>query len=139
MPNAPNQKRAGIPALIVTLCSRLLNLVVGRPLDQHAYACYASTAEPRQSVVQPSFPRSRAEEMMIQILSLSKDPISLTQIAREIELSDPTILSGKTPRSSLYSIVHRREKRRDLAGLSRLFSQQIIHREVYFALQSQHN
>jgi transcriptional antiterminator len=89
--------------------------------------------------VEPSFPRSRAEEMMIQILSLSKDPISLTQIAKEIELSDPTILSGKTPRNSLYSIVYRREKRRELAGLSRLFSRQVIHREMYFTLQSQHN
>jgi hypothetical protein len=91
--------------LIVILCSRLLNLVVGRPVDQHACACYSSTVEPGQTVVRPSFPRSRAEEMMIQILGLSKDPISLTQIVKEIELSDPTILSGKTPRSSLYSIV----------------------------------
>jgi len=77
--------------------------------------------------------------MMIQILNLSKDPISLTQIAKEIELSDPTILSGKTPRSSLYSIVYRREKRRELAGISRLFSQQVIHKEIFFSLQSQHN
>ncbi len=89
--------------------------------------------------MEKAFPRSRAEEMMIQILRLSERPVALTQIAKKIELSDPTILSGKTPRSSLYSIVYRREKRRQNAGLKRLFSQQIIHREIYFILQSQHH
>ena len=59
--------------------------------------------------------------MMIHILRFSKRPVSLAQIAKEIELSDPTILSGKTPRSSLYSIVYRWEKRREQAGLSRFF------------------
>ncbi len=89
--------------------------------------------------VEPSFPRSRAEQMMIRILRVTTNLVSLAQIAKEIELSDPTILTGKTPRSSLYSIVYRREKRREDAGLKRLFKQQVIHREIHFTLNSQHN
>lgn len=66
-------------------------------------------------------PRSRAEELMVEILKRRKSPMTIAEIVDAILKQEPDALSGATPRNSMYSIVFRREKRRKENGLAPLF------------------
>jgi hypothetical protein len=56
--------------------------------------------------------RSRAEELMVEILKKRKTPMTLGEISDVILRQEPSVLAGATPRNSMYSIISRREKRR---------------------------
>lgn len=65
--------------------------------------------------------RSRAEELMVEILRRRKSPMTLGEIVDVILLQEPTALGGATPRNSMYSIVFRRERRRKESRMPLLF------------------
>lgn len=65
--------------------------------------------------------RSRAEELMVEILRRRKSPMTLGEIVDVILSQEPTALSGATPRNSMYSIVFRRERRRKESRIPLLF------------------
>lgn len=49
---------------------------------------------------------------MVDVLAVSKQALTLGEIVSEILSRNPSALTGKTPRKSLYSVIYRREKRR---------------------------
>lgn len=59
--------------------------------------------------------KSQIESLVIEILKL-KTALSLAQLVEEIQLRDKALLSGKTPKNSLYSIILRREQKRITCG-----------------------
>lgn len=78
--------------------------------------------------------KSKAEELMIEVLKEYKDGMSLFGIVQEILQKDPECLVGKTPINSLYSIVYRKEKRRVENGELPLFEKVVFHRETLYKL-----
>ena len=66
-------------------------------------------------------PRSRAEELMVEILRRRKSPMTLGEIVDVILQQEPSVLAGETPRKSMYSIVFRRENRRKGSRIPLLF------------------
>ena len=56
--------------------------------------------------------KSTSEQLMVNILAKSKQPLTLNEIVSEILSINPSALSGNTPCKSLYSVIYRREKRR---------------------------
>jgi hypothetical protein len=65
--------------------------------------------------------KSTSEQLMVEVLAESKQALTLDEIVSEIHSRNPSALTGKTPRNSLYSVVYRREKRREKRGLQVLF------------------
>lgn len=70
------------------------------------------------STLQPS---SRAEELMIEILARRRTPMTLGEIVDAMLRQEPSVLSGATPQKSMYSIIFRREKRREAGEMPLLF------------------
>lgn len=80
--------------------------------------------------------KSDVEDLMVQILNRKKLPMSLGEIIDEIKTLSPTLLTGKTPRNSLYSIIYRREKRRVDAGEKPLFKTTEERREILYSINN---
>lgn len=64
---------------------------------------------------------SASEKLMVDVLRDADKSLTLDEIVEQILHRNPTALSGKTPKNSLYSVVYRREKRRKERGLPALF------------------
>ncbi len=78
--------------------------------------------------------KSNIEDLMVAVLKKKKLPMSIGEIADAIMEVDSSLLSGKTPRNSLYSIVYRREKRRVENGEKTLFKITEERRVILYSL-----
>lgn len=78
--------------------------------------------------------KSASEQCMVDILEESKQELTLNEIVSEILRRNPTLLSGKTPKKSLYSVLYRREKRRLEYGLPLLFKTIKRRNTTYYSL-----
>jgi len=80
--------------------------------------------------------KSQIESLVIEILKL-KTSLSLVQLVEEIQLRDKNLLSGKTPKNSLYSIIIRREQKRiDCGGLP-FFKVNRVGRNNFYSLNKE--
>jgi hypothetical protein len=79
---------------------------------------------------------SDAEDLMIEVLTQMDKPLTLTEIVKEIHKVSPNVLTGKSPRNSLYSIIYRREKRRIETGVPTLFDTFTERRDVLYTLRN---
>jgi hypothetical protein len=77
---------------------------------------------------------SITEELMVSVLKKQRKPLRLPEIVDEIRRLNPSVLDGKSPRNSLYSIVYRRERRRVERGEKALFLITQERNEVYYSL-----
>lgn len=77
---------------------------------------------------------SVTEDLMVSVLKKQRKPLRLREIVDEIRRLDPSVLDGKSPVNSLYSIIYRREKRRKEAGGKTLFRVTQEWNEVYYSL-----
>lgn len=80
--------------------------------------------------------KSTSEQLMVDVLADAKQALTLDEIVSEILIRNPSALTGKTPRNSLYSVVYRREKRRAVRGLSSLFKTSMRGGATYYGLSS---
>jgi hypothetical protein len=71
---------------------------------------------------------------MVNVLADSKQALTLNEIVSEILSRNPSALTGKTPRNSLYSVIYRREKRRAARGLHALFKTTTRGGATYYSL-----
>lgn len=78
--------------------------------------------------------KSTSEQLMVDVLTESKQALTLDEIVSEIISRSPTALGGKTPKNSLYSVIYRREKRREERGLHALFKTTIRGGATYYSL-----
>lgn len=78
--------------------------------------------------------KSNIEELMVTVLKSKNIPMSIGEIANEIINIDSSLLSGKTPKNSLYSILYRREKRRVENGEKTLFKITEERRVILYSL-----
>jgi len=78
--------------------------------------------------------KSTSEQLMVDVLTESKQALTLDEIVSEILSRNPAALTGKTPRNSLYSVVYRREKRREERGLHALFKTATRGGATYYSL-----
>lgn len=78
--------------------------------------------------------KSTTEQLMIDVLAKSKQALTMDEIVSEILSNNPSALTGKTPRNSLYSVVYRREKRRAERGLQALFKTTTRGGATYYSL-----
>jgi hypothetical protein len=58
---------------------------------------------------------SKLEDLMARVLKKSKTPLTLHEIVELITKIEPSIFTGAHPVNSLYSILYRKEQRRELA------------------------
>ena len=65
--------------------------------------------------------KSKSETMMLEVLKEAIEPLNLIEIVQLIHKKDTSVLSGKSPEKSLYSIIYRREKTRKSLGLQSMF------------------
>lgn len=68
---------------------------------------------------------SIAEHLMVDVLGQADKPLTLIEIVTKILQVNPSALTGKTPKNSLYSVLFRREKRRTEMGHQPLFKKTI--------------
>ena len=59
---------------------------------------------------------SRLEKLLVETLEESKSALTLREIVYRIEEKSHGVFSGETPVNSLYSVILRREKRREQRG-----------------------
>jgi hypothetical protein len=78
--------------------------------------------------------KSTSEQLMVDVLAESKQALTLDEIVSEITSRNPSALTGKTPRNSLYSVIYRREKRREERGLHALFKTTTRGGATYYSL-----
>ncbi|EMH4138714.1 hypothetical protein RGJ21_003558 [Serratia marcescens] len=78
--------------------------------------------------------KSELEQMVIEVLKRSKEPLSLLKITEKIIEVAPSLLRGATPSNSLYSIIYKREKRREADGDTAVFLRLNKGRLVYYTL-----
>ncbi len=78
--------------------------------------------------------KSTSEQLMVEVLADTKQALTLDEIVSEIQRRDPSALTGKTPKNSLYSVVYRREKRRAERGLNSLFKTKTRGSSTYYSL-----
>jgi hypothetical protein len=78
--------------------------------------------------------KSISEQLMIDILTKSNQPLLLDEIVKKILVLDPSALTGKTPMKSLYSVIYRREKRRTERGTESLFEKTTRGGATYYTL-----
>lgn len=78
--------------------------------------------------------KSTTEQLMVDVLAKSKQALTMDEIISEILSRNPSALTGKTPRNSLYSVVYRREKRRAERGLPALFETTTRGGATYYSL-----
>jgi len=58
---------------------------------------------------------------MVEVLMDTNQMLTLDEIVDLILAQNPAVLTGKTPKKSLYSVIYRREKSRKERGISPLF------------------
>ena len=73
---------------------------------------------------------------MIAVLTTNEKPMSLLEIVEQIKHLDSAVFNGKTPRNSLYSIIYKREKKREENGEKTLFKAIKIRRDVLYSLNT---
>ena len=78
--------------------------------------------------------KSEVEDLMVYVLKKKSSPMSLGEIVEEMKKLSPELLTGKTPKNSLYSNLYRREKRRIDAGEKPVFKTTEERREVLYSL-----
>jgi hypothetical protein len=78
---------------------------------------------------------SVSEQLMIAVLTEVDQPLTLDEIVSRMLAINPQILIGKTPKKSLYSIVYRREKRRQVKGLPLLFETSIRGGATHYSIK----
>ena len=78
--------------------------------------------------------KSEVEDLMVYVLKKKSSPMSLGEIVEEMKKLSPELLTVKTPKNSLYSILYRREKRRIDAGEKPVFKTTEERREVLYSL-----
>lgn len=78
--------------------------------------------------------KSKVEELMIEILSKSENGLTLNELVKLIREIDPSLLSGKNPNKSLYSIIYRRELRRKKLNVACLFKIDTSRRDSTYSL-----
>lgn len=66
--------------------------------------------------------KNSLENLAIRVLKRSKNPLTLHQMVDEIKKIDPSVLRGKSPSKSLYSVIYRKEKEREKEGIKNVFS-----------------
>ena len=76
---------------------------------------------------------------MVEILSKSDHGLTLNELVKLIRDVDPSLLTGKNPNKSLYSIIYRRELKRKELNLTRLFKVDTTRRDSTYSLPSQEN
>lgn len=67
---------------------------------------------------------SLLEDYMVEALLKSKKPMTINEITSYITKNHPDAFRGKTPRNSLYSVIYRKEKRRQERGEHLLFKKE---------------
>jgi len=77
---------------------------------------------------------STSEQLMVEVLEDAKQALTLDEIVSAMQNRDPSVLTGKTPTKSLYSVVYRREKRRSERGLKALFKTTSRGGSTYYSL-----
>ena len=77
---------------------------------------------------------STSEQLMVEVLEDAKQALTLDEIVSAMQNRDPSVLTGKTPTKSLYSVVYRREKRRAERGLEALFTTTTRGGSTYYSL-----
>jgi len=80
--------------------------------------------------------KSQIESLVIEILKL-KTALSLAQLVEEIQLRDKALLSGKTPKNSLYSIILRREQKRITCGGLPFFKVNRVGKNNFYSLNKE--
>lgn len=78
--------------------------------------------------------KSKVEELMIEILSKSEHGLTLNELVKLIREIDPSLLSGKNPNKSLYSIIYRRELKRKKLNVACLFKIDTSRRDSTYSL-----
>ena len=71
---------------------------------------------------------------MIEILSKSEHGLTLNELVKLIREIDPSLLSGKNPNKSLYSIIYRRELKRKELNVACLFKIDTSRRDSTYSL-----
>lgn len=96
---------------------------------------HAMLSEKRWSLIM-SWDRntSTSEQLMVEVLEDAKQALTLDEIVSAMQNHDPSALTGKTPKKSLYSVVYRREKRRAERGLKALFKTTTRGGSIYYSL-----
>ena len=74
------------------------------------------------------------EKSMVEVLSSSKKPLTLREIAKRIREKYPESLIGSTPVNSLYSTIYRREIQRVERGHEKLFNQVTKGNTTYYSV-----
>tara|TARA_B100000929_G_C15341027_1_gene364148 strand:+ start:275 stop:574 length:300 start_codon:yes stop_codon:yes gene_type:complete len=64
---------------------------------------------------------SASERLMVDVLRDAAEALTLDEIVEQILDRSPATLGGRTPKKSLYSVIYRKEKRREERGLPVLF------------------
>ncbi len=59
---------------------------------------------------------SQLEKLLVEILEEAENALTLREIAVRMEKKSPGTFLGETPVNSLYSVISRREKRREQRG-----------------------
>ena len=77
---------------------------------------------------------SASEKLMVDVLRDANQALTLDEIVEQILDRNPAAFVGKTPKKSLYSIVYRREKRREEQGIPALFKTLIRGGARYYSI-----
>lgn len=77
---------------------------------------------------------SAIESLMIKVLETSNEPLTLLELVAKIREIDASVLAGKKPINSLYSILFRREKKRRDSGHPELFLKDNRYRVTRYSL-----
>lgn len=75
--------------------------------------------------------KSKLEALVVDVLSESSNPLTISEIAEIIAEREPGVFNGPTPERSLYSIIYRREKRRKHLGIEPLIIRNDSHPVKY--------
>ncbi|MEJ2793166.1 hypothetical protein WAE56_07090 [Iodobacter sp. LRB] len=76
---------------------------------------------------------SNIEELMVKVLKKHK-ALSLQEIVDFLGKSEDVPFTGKTPSNSLFSIIYRREKRREDGNVPKLFLKEIVKGRSLYSL-----
>jgi HB1, ASXL, restriction endonuclease HTH domain len=77
---------------------------------------------------------STYESAAIEVLSRAKQPLPISAISRQIVEQELVEVRGKTPDRSLYSILYRKDRKREQSGQKPLFRRITDGRNVLYAL-----
>ncbi|MGG8470792.1 HTH domain-containing protein [Rahnella sp. PAMC25617] len=78
--------------------------------------------------------RSDLEKAVIEVLKNSKKPLSMLQMVEKIQKKYPLLLTGQTPKNTLYAMIYKREKRRAMDSEAAIIIRHNEGRSVYYKL-----